>query len=93
MGRHLNKRVLPNKWKFVGPYPSPIGRKSLFIFRSDAVRKFRIQNNPEPRNVLLLRKKVSYKDVSATCKLFIMARIFQCFTVFSGILYDIKIIK
>jgi hypothetical protein len=66
IGRHLNKRVLPNKWKFIRPYPSPIGHKSLFIFRSDAVRKFRIKNNPEPRNVLLLRKKVSSKGVSAT---------------------------
>jgi hypothetical protein len=58
MGRHLNKRVLPNKWKFVSPYPSPIGRKSLFIFRSDAVRKFRIQNNPEPRNVCCYIRKL-----------------------------------
>ena len=90
--RHLNKRVLPNNWKFVRHYPSQIGRKSLFTFRSDAVRKFRIQNNPEPRNVLLLRKKGSSKGVYATCKIFIRCRLFQCVTVFSGILPNIKII-
>jgi hypothetical protein len=49
MGRHLNKRVLPDKWKFVRPYPSPVGRKDLSIFSSGAVRKFGIQNNPEPK--------------------------------------------